>query len=160
MKSLRGVVRVQFILDTIKSLSYYRIMRGSLCKKFALRATMVPLPLLALSIVSGSLATGLGLTYLRYFTVILLLGSGIGYVASLALTIVYGFISRRPPIMFLPAASLVLIALFVAALPEDVRAEPWRAIDIAIFTGLIVMNIAQMISLRKEPLSSAGTESD
>jgi hypothetical protein len=131
-----------------------------MCKKFAYIATIVPLPLLILGIVFGSLANGLRLDFLGYFSAILLLASGISYLASLILTITYGFVSRRSPLLFTPTTSLLLIALFVGFLPDNVHEHPWRAIDISIFAGLTVLNIAQIFSLRRKSPATAGGNLD
>ena len=148
-----------FILDSAGRFGYNRIMRGATCWKLAFAATILPLPLLALATVLGSIGTGLGFGFIRYVTAILLVASGTSYLASFGLAAAYGFISRRPRLLLIPAASLFLIAIFVVALPDNVREEPWRTIDIAVFAGLIALNIAQVLLLRRKTPETAGGDS-
>jgi len=118
------------------------------------------LPLLALSLVFAAVRSGLGLDFLGIPATALLLISGISYLMSIVLTIVYGFVSKSTQLLFPPFASLLLIALFVIFLPENVREDPWRTSDIFIFVGLVLFNIMQMLSLRRRSLVLTGRNSD
>ena len=135
-------------------------MQDLICKRFAYWATVCPLPMLALSLVFAAIRSALGLDFLTVLTTALLLISGMSYLASLVLTIVYGFVSKSKQLLFPPFASILLIALFVIFLPENVREDPWRTSDIFIFVGLVLISIMQMLSLRRRSLVLIGRNPD
>jgi len=134
-------------------------MQDLICKRLAYWSTVIPLPALAVSLIVGAVRIGLELEFLRLLMTALLVTSASSYMASLLLTIVCGVVSKSRPLLILPATSLLLIALFVVFLPENVRENPWRVVDIFIFVGLVVLNIMQMLSLRRRSLALTGRDS-
>jgi hypothetical protein len=128
-------------------------MQHLICRRLAYWTTIIPLPALILSLGVSALRIGTGFDILRLLTAFLLLVCGAGYLASIVLTILCGFLSKTPKLLFPPTASLLLAALFVILLPENVREDPWRTVDVLIFIGLVIFNVAQVLSLRR--LSSA-----
>ena len=128
-------------------------MYDGICKRLAYWATFIPLPSIALALALGSVGTSMGLVFLGHVATGLLVISGIAYLVSLILTIVYGFLSKRSRILLPPTASLLLIALFVVLLPENVHEDPWRTVDVLIFGGLAALNVMQIMVLRKRTLA-------
>lgn len=124
-------------------------MYGGICRKMAYWAALVPLPTIALALLLGSLGAGLEIESFEHLSTGLLAISGIVYIVSLILAIVYGFISKSSRILIIPTASLLLIALFVIFLPEDVREDPWRLVDVITLGGLAALNVTQIVVLRK-----------
>jgi hypothetical protein len=128
-------------------------MQNTICRKLAFFATVAPLPALALCMVLGTLRAGLAWEFLRYPTTTLLIAAGVSYLLSLILSVVCGFLFKAASLLVPPISSLLLIALFVALLPDDVREDPWRVIDVIIFVGLIALNILQILLLRRRSLA-------
>lgn len=124
-------------------------MRDGICRKLAYWAALVPLPAVVLALLLGSVGAGTGIVFFRTLTAGLLVISGVVYIASLILAVAYGFISKRSRILILPTTSLLLIALFIVFLPDDVREDPWRTVDVVTFAGLAAVNVMQIVALRR-----------
>lgn len=131
-------------------------MQSALGKRFAILTTALPLPCVIVSLVLGAIRGWLDLDFLQYPINLLLICCGICYPASLVLTLLWGLTTKSAVLLFTPVSSLILITLFVLFLPDNIRENPWRAIDIFIFAGLVVLNLLQYMSLRRRTLDERG----
>lgn len=141
---------IPFLLDTQRGLRYNRPMYDEICRRLAYWTTSIPLPSIALALILGSIANGSELGFPRHLATGLLVISGIAYLLSLFLTIAYGFMAKKSRILLTPTASLLLIALFVVFLPQNVRENPWRTVDVVTFAGLALLNVMQIVMLRQQ----------
>jgi len=76
----------------------------------------------------------------------------LSYASSIVLAIASGFLAKSRWLLFPPILALLDIVLFLMFLPQNETAVGWRPIDVILLGGLAILNIAQIVILKKHNL--------
>ncbi|MBU1319039.1 MAG: hypothetical protein KKH67_07565 [candidate division Zixibacteria bacterium] len=128
--------------------------------RFAYLTSLVPLPAVILLMIVVTVNAGVGSGFLNGVTTLLIWVLILGYSTSIVLTIVSGFLAKSRWILFAPVVALLDIVLFLIFLPEQESAVGWRVIDAVLLGGLIVLNIIQIVILRKQCAAAGDAKFD
>jgi len=118
--------------------------------RFAYLTSLIPLPTVILLMIVVTVNAGFGSGFLNGVTTLLIWVLILGYSTSIVLAIVSGFLAKSRWILFPPVVALLDIVLFLIFLPEQESAVGWRVIDAVLLGGLIVLNIVQIVILKKQ----------
>jgi hypothetical protein len=110
---------------------------------------MMPLPSLILLMIIVGVNASLGIGFLSSIATLFVWVTILSYSTSIVLAIASGFLAKSRWILFPPIVSLLDIILFLMFLPQEETAVGWRAIDVILLGGLVILNIAQIVILRK-----------
>lgn len=119
------------------------------CYRFAYLTSLMTLPSLILALMLVSANASIDSGFLSFLASIFIWITILSYASSVVLTIVSGFLAKSRWILFPPVLALLDIVLFLMFLPQDETAVGWRAIDVILLGGLVILNIAQVVILKK-----------
>ncbi|MFH1894236.1 MAG: hypothetical protein ABIK83_16320 [Candidatus Zixiibacteriota bacterium] len=128
--------------------------------RFAYLTSLIPLPAAILLMIVVTVNADLGSAFLSGSITLLIWVLLLGYFSSIVLTIVSGFLAKSRWILFPPVVALLDIVLFLIFLPEQESAVGWRVIDAVLLGGLIVLNIIQIVILRKQCAAAGDAKFD
>ena len=128
--------------------------------RFAYLTSLIPLPAVILLMIVVTVNAGVGSGFLNGISTLLIWVLILGYSTSIVLAIVSGFLAKSRWILFPPVVALLDIVLFLIFLPEQESAVGWRFIDAVLLGGLIVLNVVQIVILRKQSVAAGDSRFD
>jgi hypothetical protein len=117
--------------------------------RVALVISLVPIPALVLSLLLLTIDSALGKTPLGDISTALLWVVGVAYLLSMAATMFAGVVWGSRLLLLPPVTSVIDLGLFAVFLPPGDSAVGWRTIDAVLLSLLCLLNVVQIMLLRR-----------